>query len=542
MTSTNSTSVSEASDDRWKNAPEPEKSALPVMSSRYALRDLLNTIFRERWLIVWIFLLTFGAGLFMALRLEPMYTAQARVLILPSREYALNPDVGSLNTSFILGDERIVRSETEILKNTALTEQVIEDIGLKRLYPDIDAVSTSLISLIKARISSWFPDNDRQENPASNAADDTANKPLSQAVARFIKKLEILPVKDASVVYLSFSHPDPELATSALNHLLLAYLDFRTDVLTLPRSKIFIEQRDNFAQRLGKLEQDIETFKLQHDISAFTDQKSLLLRQQAEINNNKLDTETRLQEIEGRIVILKKQLLSNPQKIPLYSDNTAQDSADTARSTLVTLETRRNELLTKFNESSKFIIDIDEQIAKLRRVVDSSPPKKSDSQRVGRNPLYDEINMDLARQESTTAALRAKLISLEQQLRQVTMRLTQFDQLEKEFNTLTLERELLEKNLRTYAQKAEEALVQEEIDRQRMANVRIIEQPQVPQGARSLKMAVAIFALLGAIILALILAFFKDFFRQVLISPEDTERALGLPVLVAVPLKDNSRR
>lgn len=515
------------------------------LASRYAMRDLLNTVFREQRLIVCTFLLTFSIGVFMALRLEPMYTAQGRILVLPSREYALNPDVGSLNTNFVLGDERILRSETEILKNAALAEQVIDSIGLKRLYPNLEhgAVSASLFSRIKNAIFSPAEPLAEEQQAAADPAEQAAlRQPLQQAIAQFTKKLEILPVKDSSVIYLAFSHPDSSVAIEVLNNLLMGYLDFRARVLTLPRSKIFIEQRDQFAQRLAKLEQEIENFKLEHDISDFPDQKSLLLRQQAELNSNKMDTETRLKETEGRIAVLRKQLQSTPQEIALYSENMAQDSADTARSTLATLQARRNELLTKFNETSKFVTDMDAQIAKLREIVASAPPKKSDSQRVGRNPLYDEINADLARQDSAAAALRAKLISLGQQLKQVTERLEKFDALEKRFNTLSLDRELLEKNLRTYAQKAEEALVQEEIDRQRMANVRIIEQPQVPESARSLKKAVLIFALLGAAILALVLAFFKDFFRQVLVSPEDAERTLGLPVLVAIPARGNGRR
>ena len=46
-----------------------------------------------------------------------------------------------------------------------------------------------------------------------------------------------------------------------------------------------------------------------------------------------------------------------------------------------------------------------------------------------------------------------------------------------------------------------------------------------------------IFSLLAAGLIALVLAFFKDFFRQVVITPEDAERSLGLPVLMAIPAK-----
>jgi uncharacterized protein involved in exopolysaccharide biosynthesis len=391
------------------------------------------------------------------------------------------------------------------------------------------------------QLSAWLFGGDHEESSGSaisNLVATAERRQLDQAVVQFTSQLEILPIKDASVIFLAFSHPNPALATEALNSLILGYLNFRASVFSVSRSKIFIEQRDSFAQRFGKLEQDIEAFKLKNRISAFADQKSLLLRQQAEINNNRMDSATRLKEVEGRIEILRKQLTLIPKNIPLFVDNsTNQDSGDVARATRVTLEARRNELLTKCNENSKFITDMNEQIAKLNQIVAAALPKKSDSQRVGRNTLYDEINADFVKQESAVAALRAKYTALEQQFATVSSQLIQFDQLEKQINTLILERDLLEKNLRIYAQKAEEALVQEEIDRQKMANIRIIESPQAPRQARNLRKVMLIFSLLAAGLIALVLAFFKDFFRQVLITPEDAERSLGLPVLMAIPAK-----
>ncbi|MCC6136888.1 MAG: hypothetical protein IT491_16235 [Gammaproteobacteria bacterium] len=521
---------------------EYSRHSAPMAAPKYSVRDVLSTLFRERRLILWVFLVTFGIGAVISFKLGILYTAEARILILPSRQYVLNSDVGELTNNFGMGDERIIRSETEILKNSTLVEQVIKIIGVDRLYPAIKIEETpGALGRWLGQLNAWLFGSDHEESSSlaiSSSVATAEHKQLNQAVVQFTSKLEILPVKDASVIFLAFSHPNPALATEALNSLILGYLNFRTSVFGVSRSKIFIEQRDSFSQRFGKLEQDIEAFKLKNGISAFADQKSLLLRQQAEINNNRMDSATRFKEVEGRIEILRKQLTLIPKNIPLFVDNsTNQDSGDVARATLVTLETRRNELLTKFNENSEFVTDMNEQIAKLKQIVAAALPKKSDSQRVGRNTLYDEINADFVKQESTVAALRAKHASLEQQFATVSSQLIQFDQMEKQFNALILERELLEKNLRIYAQKVEEALVQEEIDRQKMANVRIIESPQVPRQAKNLRKVILIFSLLAAGLIALVLAFFKDFFRQVVITPEDAERSLGLPVLMAIPAK-----
>jgi len=462
-------------------------------------------------------------------------------MVLPSREYTLNPVLGESPPGIILGDERIVRSETEILKNVSLINQVIENLGIDRLYPDMG--SQSLFSLlanpIRNIINSWFKHDQHLDKIEESASPSTADysKTLHNAAIRFQKNLDIITVKDASVISLSFSHPQADLAISALNNLILAYLDFRTQTLFLPRSKLYTEQRDIFAQRLQKVEQDIEAFKLQNNISVFADQRSLLMRQQAEINSSKLDTETNFREVEGRINTLYKQLALFPKQIPLYSEKMAQDSSETARSILVALEVRRNELLTKFNPTSQFIADLDEQIAKIRPLIASTPPKKINSQRMGPNPIYEEINTDLVRQEIAASALRAKLASLVQQFEQLTAQLEKFNKLEKTYNMLVLDRELLEKNFRIYSQKVEESILEEEHGRQKMANVRIIEQPQTLE-PRSAKLAVLVFSIIGAIMLALLIAFFKDFFREVFVSPEDMERTLKLPVLVAIPINE----
>ena len=502
----------------------------PHVASRHTLRDVLIVIFRERRLIILTFSLILAIGLLVSLKLGMTYTAEARLLVLPSRDYVMRQDVGETGVNMALGDDRIVRSETEIFNNSQLVERVVEDIGLARLYPDIASGAGNQGSFLPRgwrALTELFRGPETVETGKESGVEpltEQERKRLNQAVVRFISKLEVLPVKDSSVIHLTFSHPDPTIAADALNRLVQAYLEQRYEVFALSRSQVFAQQRDNFSQRLGKAEQELEAFKLKNDFSAFADQKTMVLRQQAEIQNDKMDTGTRLREIEGRLAAVRDQLTSVPKDIALYEESGQQDARDTARATLVTLEARRNELLTKFSETSRFITDLDHQIAKLRAIISGTPPKESISRRSGRNPLYDELGTEQVRRENEAAALRARQKSLDGQLARITERLGAFDRLERDYNTLMLQRTLLEKNLQIYAQKAEESLIQEELDRQKTANVRVIEQAQIPREGKSLRVMVLGLALIGGLVAALALAFLKDFFREVLISPEDTER------------------
>ncbi|CAK0759060.1 polysaccharide biosynthesis protein PslE [Gammaproteobacteria bacterium] len=508
--------------------PVREKRAAPS----YTIRDVLTVLFRERKLIVVVFFLASLSGVLFSSQLGIIYKAEARLLVLPSHEYALRSEV--VETSLgMMGENQIVRSETEILKNLKLVERTIQTIGLDRLYP-----STGNHWQIPDYLYSLLPKSFTESTGVPVAEVEPLK--LDKALLNFSRQLEVSPIKDSSVIYLTFSHNDPVIAEDALNILLSTYLEYRRTIFYQPRSKFFIDQKEHFSQRLAKIEQSISKFKQQYDISAFSDQKALLVRQKTEIHNNKLDTETRLQEVETRLSALQKQISGIPKDITLYSENSNQDARDVVRATLVTLEARKNELLTRFQEKSQFILDLDEQIAKIKGILSASPPKKSDNQRIGRNPLYDDLNSEIAKRTTEVAALRARQNSLNGQFKEVSERLRQFDRLEQEFNGLAMEKLLLEKNLQNYGQKVEESLIQEEMDRQTAANVRVIQNAQSPREGRNLRRMILFLSLFGGVFLSIALAFVKDAFRQVLISPEDAERALGIPVLLTIPLHSHT--
>jgi len=474
------------------------------------------------------FFLTSLAGILFSSQLGIIYKAEARLLVLPSHEYALRSE--AVETSLgMMGENQIVRSETEILKNLKLVERTIQIIGLDKLYPN-----TNGHWQISEYLHSFLPKTFTE--PTSVPVVEVEPLRLDKALLNFSRQLEVSPIKDSSVIYLTFSHNDPVIAEDALNILLSTYLEYRRTIFYQPRSKFFSDQKEHFSQRLVKIEQSISKFKQQYDISAFSDQKALLVRQKTEIHNNKLDTETRLQEVDTRLSALQKQISNIPKEITLYSESSNQDARDIVRATLLTLEARKNELLTRFQEKSQFIVDLDEQIAKIKGILSSSPPKKSDNQRIGRNPLYDDLNSEIAKRTTEVAALRARQNSLNGQFKEVSERLRQFDRLEQEFNGLAMEKLLLEKNLQNYGQKVEESLIQEEMDRQTAANVRVIQNAQSPREGRNLRRMILFLSLFGGIFLSVALAFVKDAFRQILISPEDAERALGIPVLLTIPL------
>ena len=95
-----------------------------------------------------------------------------------------------------------------------------------------------------------------------------------------------------------------------------------------------------------------------------------------------------------------------------------------------------------------------------------------------------------------------------------------------------------ESNYQTYLRKLEEARISDDMDRQKMVALKVIDEANVSKaktGKNRQKMAGAGF--LGAMFGGLMLAFILEFFSPVMTVPLDAERRLGVPVMVAITKK-----
>lgn len=504
-------------------------------SGHYTARELVTLMFRQARLIMVVFFTIAALGVAGAATLKPLYPAETRVMVLPSRDYMMRQDVGLTSGPVIALDQnQVVRTEIEIMTSRTMIERVVDVVGPERLYPDVafeDAMAKpSPIATFAAWARGLLGMAGTQEPPAENTL-------RGKIVSAFAKDLTVNPVKDANVITIVFSHRDRVIAAETANALVDAYLDHRRAVLAQPRTEVFSSKRQEYAERLRGVETQLEAFKAENNISSFPDQKSLLLRQHAEMASERIDTSTRLSEAEGRLVALRQTLRATPEQIELYSESSSQDSRDTARSTMVTLEMRRNELLTKFREDSRYVTDLDDQIAQLRRIISQTPPKQADTKRQGRNPVYDQVATSVATLEAEVASLRQRALSLTEKVEMLSVRLAEFDHAERRYNELVLQRQLLEDNLKTYSQKVEESTIMEELDRQKTANVRVVQYAQPPSDGRSLKALAALLSVVGGAVVALTLAFWIEMKREIMVTPEAAERALKLAVLLSVPYR-----
>ncbi|MFN4090241.1 MAG: GumC family protein [Alphaproteobacteria bacterium] len=482
------------------------------IATRYGLREFLTLLFRERKLLGGVFAVIFVLALIVSFLPSVQYSAESKLLVLLSREYTLRPEVGDTSGTITMEQSQIVKSEMEILNNRALKEATIQKVGFARMYPGL----------------------------ADDAAEggDTARRAMSSAVEAFSRRLNIEPVRDSTVVHLTFTHRDPQVAAEALNTLVELYLERRREVYSHRGSAFLTSQREDFARRLTDAERKLEAFRQRFGITSFEEQKILLLRQEGELETQRMDAASRLQEATARLQAVETSMAQVPRTTPLYAETSSSGALETAKARLLELELRRNELLTKYAGTSRFVRDVEEQLALVRDFITREGARGPGTRRVGTNPVFESLSGEAIRLRAEVDALRARTGSLDEQIKMMSARRADLDEPEREYRALTLDRDILEQQYQAYAGRSEEARIMEDLDQRQAANVRIIEHAVPPTRGSNRQPMIILLGLFGGVASALAAGFVRDFSRTTVATPESAERALGLPVLGTVGYKE----
>jgi len=160
--------------------------------------------------------------------------------------------------------------------------------------------------------------------------------------------------------------------------------------------------------------------------------------------------------------------------------------------------------------------------------------------RTGQNIVYQDLEREMIKTEAELSSQMAKNAALREQVTQLDIEIRTLDLRENELQNLKREMSTNERNYKTYLEKVEEARISDDLNRQKMTNISVIQAAAVP--AKPIKPKKALNIVLGVILGAvsgLGLAFFNEYTAQGLSTPESAERRLGLPVLAT--LKHNGK-
>lgn len=474
------------------------------------LREFLTVLFKHKSKVAAMFSVAVLTGLILSFLLPPVYEAKSTLLVKLGREYISNPEVGDNRPLLLsLEQQEVVNSEIQILTNRELVEMVVTRLKVENLYPD-------LVKRPPAKMT-----------------------PLEASILRFEKFLSVSGVRKSNVIQVSFQHENPQMAARAVNLLVELHKEKHLKVFSDPQSSFLEKQARTYRKKLGESEDSLETFKQKNQVFSLDEQRTLLLRQRTELDSSLKNTSHRIKELQEKLASLNFQRgNAGGKNKTLYTQTERDKIIVDAKGKLLSLQLSEQDLLKRYREDSRRVRDVRNEIATVKEFLREQEEYITGKVETG-NPVYQGMAMEMIKSEADLRAQKAKAAALTQQLNQLDGQIRTLDLNEKKFQILKREMTANEKYFRAYEDRLEEARISEDMNRNKLSNISVIQAAAVPaKPVRPKKGWNMLLSLFVGCFSGLGLAFVSEHLSQGLATPQGVEKRLGLPVLTTIPYKE----
>lgn len=475
---------------------------------RYSPSEWTGLLWRERVLMAVVFALVFALGTAGVLLLPKTYVARSSLLVRLGQEYVYQPRAGDAARGAIPQTTDMVQSEAEILSSDELKRRVIRAVGLQTLDPRL--------------ASAW-----------ATAADDAQRNRIEGSAVRMLTQgLKIDTAPDTGVVRLSFQHKDPEAAAAVLNALVDTYLTYRHDVLSDRETPLLAQEKAAFEGRLAQADAAYEAFQTSTGVGDLPSEKASLAVLRQSMLDERYKTEADLSAAQSRLATLTRSLQSAPAEIEIQRDLDLS-----ASSKLLQLRMDRRDLLSRYKPNAAPVTEDDAKIAALEALAASPNGLTEKDKRLGANPVRQDLERQRIDAAADVAAAAHRRDELSRQVEEITARQEKLTAFETRYQDLSVERDVLQENLRAFAQREEEARAAQELARGGDDSIRVVERASTPVEGTSLRQPMFALAAVFAAFTAVCAGLMRVYLRRGFVTPEAAGRVLDLPVLATAPLK-----
>jgi uncharacterized protein involved in exopolysaccharide biosynthesis len=463
---------------------------------QFSTRDMLAMIFRRKWVILTIFLVTLAMGISASLKTTSEYQAVAKVLLRRSEGSSFQK-----TRSPYLGLEEEMNTEIEILRS---------DPVLLRAIAEIEREVAGATDAEKALL---FP----PEEPGVKW-----QKPTPKWVN---KSLQAEPIETSNVITIRFRHTNPATARMLADAVANSYVAERISVRRSPMLESFFQERSqDIQEKLLDLRTELGQVQVESGIYDQEWQQRLNLGTLNDLRNELLRVRVRRETEESKIRTVRRLLANEPN---VLAPN---------------LEFEENRA---FQELRTKLIDKNAVLAELKgKYLPDHPRVKQAESLVSQleTELRREIETQVQMRESELETIRAQEIALESAVQEVVEEMTRIPrydpmlrQLEREItNTTELYEQVAVKMVDTQISETED---------QRMVNAKVLSPATVSLSfVQQRKSLFSLFAAMLGLSLGLALAFLLEGLDHTFKSPEDVEIHLGVPLLGSIPDLRPARR
>ncbi len=489
--------------------------ALPEHKKDPHLRDYWQVLFKHRWIVLTCFLVTVITVATATFVQQPVYKATATIQIDKASPNVLKFEEVSPPANKETDD--YYQTQYKLLMSYSLAERVVRLLRLD-VNPELSGSDTPgstfptwtwLVSLV---------DSMRPQPSAQQSSDETSTTE-SPVVQRFLKKLDIEPVKNTRLVKIAFLSTSPELSAQVANAMAENFIEqsieqkvgatkYAGDFLAkqIQDIRIKLESSDELLQKFARQKQYLVLDEKQEQT---TKQLSLLTDALMRARSDRLAKEALHRQTQGQ----------DFQSIPSVLENTL----------IVDLKKEYFRLQAEYRKLSEtFLPDYPRMVALKSNIEEIKSRLDGEVQKI-----IDGLR------SSYEAAVKSEhlLQSSVDKQKQVTLK-TNEDSIQ--YNILKREVDINRELYAGLLQRMKETAVSVGLD---STNIQITDRAKVPlfpdRPKKLLNLALGI--VLG-LSLGIGLAFFADYLDNTVNKIEEVESTFALPILGAVPALASAER
>lgn len=435
------------------------------------LGEMFKSLIRQMFWMLPLIVIGFFVFGYLTKDLKREYTGTASIHVKLGPEHVYSPvgetsNGGGLMTTI----DTITLTEAGLMRNERLVAQVIGNM-------------TSGNSQYTQEQAERRFDKEafKKINAAKRAGDEFAFQEATMELRKSVfESYSVMPRAKSSIIDVTYSHDDPDVAVETVNMFVNSYLPFRKGVFVEGSSELITERRVATEEQLDNNERAIARFLKKNNIADFESEQTGLRERNEDLKAALNGTRASIAETEAALAQVEDRLRQTPVTIDLFVDDRAAQRVSQAE-----LELRQ--LMAKYLPTSDPVRQKRTELEELRALQNSYNGKASGGRRVGPNPEHQALAESRNELAATADSLREREFAQQRQLNSADAKIRKLTSLSPEFQNLLRERETLEARLSSYNAKEQEALVDAQQKEAQAENVKIVSEAEFANKGRNMR-------------------------------------------------------
>ena len=356
---------------------------------------------------------------------------------------------------------------------------------------------------------------------------------IAKALRKMKRKLDVSPVTKTDFISVSYESANPERSRQVLTTLESLYLAKQRNVRVNDFQVTFFDQQVTLERSaLAAAQAKLLGFTRTNGVVSAALQSDLTVRRMEDLNQEQMKNSAEMANLQGRVKNLATQLsVENPRILTESKTADNPQLLQQLKSSLLTLQLKRTELLNKYDAHYRLVEDVDREINTAQRLIDDQANALIKENSSNINPIHQALETEFEEGTAQLSGLRDKQVKLVQSSAELENSAEDLVAKDSEQQTLLLDVKTAQDQYQLYVDKLAQARMTYALDKNGILNVVIVQEPVTPALPQSSLLSSLAAFLFTGLLLSFGAAFLVDVFDPTVRDTGELGEALNAPIL-----------